>query len=324
MKNFSSAVLKQYKMMLLKMIFAYHHSAAFLFGILSMISCSYGYGKETSSVSKNRVMSIQEFKKAIDNNYFLRKRLQTTIDQPLDEDEIEVIELARKNEDSHFGGKFEPGREIHNFTGDTLLVGGGKIPGSLGENDGKAILIDYTVEESETIDLVKNLRSGKWTNDPYAGREFKSEDEKNLYIKDLEEKLVVYKEAFKEKNQDILDRYYTLNIEKKIFPDILASITSEHDMNNIPDNKFMHVEFENVPCDVFLNPKIYSILERITKPEGTITFSISYACRRLIVPVIQQTKFGRQFFKILKNDMYDKLERMGPLHGSCNIKVKNR
>jgi len=293
-----------------------------LFGIFSILSPS--YSKTISAVPKDRVMTLGEFTWAINNNDFLKQQRKTVDDHPLDEDEVGMIEKAIKDENLHFGGKFDHGREINNFTGDTLLVGGGKKSGMCGENDGKTILIDNKIEDEEIKTLIENLRSDKWDHDPYTGKEFKSDAEKELYIKELERKQKLYQQAFREKNKDILSRYYTLNIEKIIQPDMLGSITSEADMSKIPNNKFMHVEFENVPCDVFLNPKIYPILERITKPGGTIKLSVSYDCRRLIVPVIQLTKFGKEFTSNLKAEMYDKLEGIDSAEGSYNITVINK
>ena len=112
-----------------------------------------------------------------------------------------------KDKNSHFGGEFDQGREINKFTGNTLLVGGGKRAGMRGENDGKTILIDVKAETTEIEELIKNLRSDKWTYDPYTGKKFKTAAEKETYIKALEHKRALYKEAFSKKNEDILDRY---------------------------------------------------------------------------------------------------------------------
>ena len=295
--------------------------AVFFLGITTVLSSTYSEG--ASFIPKDHVMTLDEFKEALNTNAFLKQEHQTINDQPLDEYEIEMIEIAIKDKNSHFGGEFDQGREINKFTGNTLLVGGGKKSGKYGENQGKTVLIDIKAETTEIEELIKNLRSDKWTYDPYTGKKFKTAAEKETYIKALEHKRALYKEAFSKKNKDILDRYYTLNIERLIQPDMLASITSETDMSKIPDNKFMHVEFESVSCDVFLNPKLYPILARITKPKGTIKFSVSNVCRRLMVPVIQSTKFGEEFTKKLKIELYDKSGEMNPTYGSCNITVTN-
>ena len=295
-------------------------ASIFIMGILTPL-LSYGSGK--LSIPKDRIMTLDEFKYAINNNYFLQQEHQTINDQPLDIHEIKMIKIAIKDENSYFGGEFDQGREINKFTGNTLLVGGGKKSGKYGENQGKTVLIDIKAETTEIEELIKNLRSDKWTYDPYTGKKFKTAAEKETYIKALEHKRALYKEAFSKKNEDILDRYYTLNIERLIQPDILASITSETDMSKIPDNKFAHVEFENVPCDVFLNPKLYPILARITKPKGTIKFSVSNVCRRLMVPVIQSTKFGEEFTKKLK-EKYTILKAMHPTYHRITIAVTNK
>ena len=292
----------------------------FIMGILTSLS-SYGSGK--LSIPKDRIMTFDEFKYVINNNNFLQQEHQTINDQPLDIHEIKMIKIAIKDENSYFGGEFDQGRDINKFTGNTLLVGGGKRAGMRGENDGKTILIDVKAETTEIEELIKNLRSDKWTYDPYTGEQFETDAEKETYIKALEHKKALYKEAFSKKNKDILDRYYTLNIERLIQPDMLASITSETDMSKIPDNKFMHVEFESVSCDVFLNPKLYPILARITKPKGTIKFSVSNVCRRLMVPVIQSTKFGEEFTKKLK-EKYTILKAMHPTYHRITIEVTNK
>jgi len=302
------------------MIAYYRYSAIVLFGIFSILSPS--YSKTMSAVPKDRVMTIDEFKQAINNNDFLKQQRKTVKYYSLDKYEVKMIEKAIKDENSHFGGKFDRGREVNNFTGDTLLVGGGKKSGMCGENQGKTVLIDNKINDEEVRILIENLRSDKWDHDPYTGKEFKSDAEKEFYIKELERKQKLYQQAFREKNKDILNRYYTLNIEKDLQPDMLGSITSEADMSKIPNNKFMHVEFENVPCDVFLNPKLYPILERITKPGGTIKFSVSNSCRRLMIPVIQQTKFGKEFISNLKAE-YNTLERIHPTYNPIMITVIN-
>lgn len=278
---------------------------------------------ELQYAPSDRVMNMDEFKQVVNNNHFLKQIHKTIDEEPLGNYEIEMIELAKKNQNVTFGSSFDAGREISNFTGDTLLIGGGKKPGLYGENQGKTVLIDTTVEEQETKKLIDNLTSGKWVDDPYTGRNFKTNTEKRLYIKKIKAKQALYKEAYREWNKDILSRYYTLNIDKDVQPDMLASILSEADTIMIPDKKFMNVEFENVPCDVFLNPKLYKILERITKPGGNIKFSVSNCCRRLIVPVIQETSFGDQFIQALKNKFHI-LDAMHPTYHRINFTVLNK
>jgi len=306
------------------MISSKYNIALIILSSLTYFVFSVSPSKAKTFVPKDRVMSIKEFINAINNDKFLKERNFTTLDSPLSEDEIDLIEIARLNQKKDYGGVAQPGREINKFKGSTLLVGGGKTAGNCGENDGKTILLDFHIENREIDELVNKLGSREWISDPYTGKKFESEDEKKLYISKLKEKKILYKEAFREKNNDFLRRYYTLNIEDKISPDMIASITSKSDMGEIPNHKFLKVEFENVPCDVFLNPTLYPILERITKPEGVITFSISHVCRRLIVPVIRSTKFGTQFIKILKKEMYDNSENMDTDYGSCEISVKNK
>src|SRR5690606_36029414 len=78
------------------------------------------------NIPKDRVMSIEEFKNAINNDEFLKYKNLTTFDIPLTEFENELIEIALLSQKKSYGGVFQPGREIDKFTGSTLLVGGGK------------------------------------------------------------------------------------------------------------------------------------------------------------------------------------------------------
>ena len=272
--------------------------------------------------SKNTVMSIDKFIKAINENNFLKSEHQTTYDRPLNRSEIVMIKAALQYEHSSFGGVFNQNRNINYFTGDTLVVGGGKKIGKYGTNQGMTVLTNINVVEAEIEELIKNLQSGKWNEDPYIGKHFTSITTKKLYIKQLLAKKNLYKEAFSKKNQDTLNRYYTVNIDVSVDPDLLGSITSKSDMSKIPDNKFTNVEFENVPCNVFLDPKLYPIIARITKSNGKISFSVSNACSRLIVPVIQSTKFGKEFMRKLKK-RYNTLKKMHPTYHRINIKVVN-
>jgi len=289
--------------------------------IIVVFTAIYSYSQ--SFVPQNRVMTIKEFKQVLNKNSFLRQHKQTVNDHPLSTHEIEMIKVAIKSDNHHYGGKCDRNRDIHNFTGSTLLVGGGKVAGKRGENDGKTILIDVPSKITAIKKLLYKLESGQWNHDPYIGKKFSTNVEKNNYINELKHKQSLYQEAFAARNNDILNRYYTLNIEKNVQPDMLASILSESDISKIPDNKFENVEFENVPCDVFLNPKLYPILARITKQNGTIIFSISNVCRRLIIPVIQSTKFGKEFIHNIKAELYSKPQELNSTYGSYNIRVTN-
>ncbi|MFK7974045.1 MAG: hypothetical protein AB8B66_04210 [Rickettsiaceae bacterium] len=292
----------------------------FLLFLINIIVNSHASAFE---VPLNRVMTIEEFKQALDNNKFLQREKYTTKHENLDNYEIELINLAHSNQNVNFGGIFDNGREINNFNGSTLLVGGGKTSGPNGENDGKTILINHNQEIKEMQLIIDNLVEGALNYNPYTGAHFQTNQDKINYIERLKQKINIYQSASKLINDDILAQYYTLNIEDKIYPDILASITSENDMSKIPNSKFERVEFENVPCDVFLNPKLYGILSRITKVQGTISFSISYSCRRLIVPVIEKTKYGNEFKKILKSTVYTDIKNMDKHYGSYSINLQN-
>jgi len=302
------------------MVFVYRKFYLIYLGILCGLSCA--YGQDSFIIPTNRVMTVDEFKLAINDNKFLNKKGETVKDKSLDKHELKIIEEALKSDNSHFAAEFDIGREISQFTGDTLIVGGGKKSGQYSQNQSKTVLTDMKAVEVEINELITNLHSGEWNKDPYTGKTFNNKAEKEAYINELEHKLSLYKEAFSEKNKDILNRYYTINTEKNAEPDILGSITSEFDMSKISDGKFMHVELDNIPNDIYLNPKLYKILERIIKPGGTIKLSISNASRRLIIPVIETTKFGPEFIQKL-NAEYGTLLKLHPTYHRITFILTN-
>lgn len=110
----------------------------------------------------------------------------------------------------------------------------------------------------------------------------------------------MYQKAFLLKYLDTLDKFYTLNIEPNVKSDIFASITNNYDLREIPNHRFDNVEFGNVPCSVFLDPNLYPNLECLTK---IVSLSIPNSCRRLIILVIKKTKWGLQFYHILKRNI---------------------
>ena len=299
----------------------YHLKLCKYFLFIFFISDSLRASQLPSSIYE-RVMSVKEFEKEINSYEFFKTIKKTVKDQPLGKYELKMIEFSINEENKNYGGKFDTNREINNFTGATLVVGGGKKKGTYGENQGKTVLFDFSQEEQEVKDLIYRLQSDEWNEDPYTGTELNIRENKRDYINELKRKHLLYKKAFRQKNTDILERYYTLNIATDVQPDIVASIISESDMRKIPDNKFTRVEFENVPCHVFLNPKLYRILARITKPGGIVALSVTNACRRLIAPVIQHTKFGEEYGKILK-EKYSILEALHPTYHRLSFEITN-
>ena len=259
------------------------------------------------------IISKKEFETSIDNNSFLKSIFDTTADKNLCHYELNAIKYALNEENKNYGGTFDTGRDISNFKGSTLVVGAGKKSGIKKSNQGKCLLVDFNKKFNYLIKEIKQLKDLQ-----------KKQNLKKLAtrIYKLEEKLELYKKAFTLTNQDILERYFTIDIDETLQPDMVGSITSESDMSQIPDNRFDHVEFENVPCNVFLNPTLYKILERITKPGGTISLSVNNSCRRLIVPIIQQTKFGPSYLKEL-SQKYVTLLGMHPTYHRINIIVTN-
>lgn len=267
------------------------------------------------SLPNNGVMTIDKFKQSINSSKFLKEEHLTIADRPLNDFEIEMIQLAIEQQHISIGYKFDKGRELSKFKGNTLFVGGGKLAGPRGENDGISVLIDCKKIDEELANLITNLKRGKVKKDPYNGKTFSNSKEIEAYVKNLEEKRKLYRHAFQLRNQDILDTYFTLNIEKNIRPDVLASITSSNDTRFIPNNRFNIVKFENVPCNVFLNPNLYKILERITKQGGKIHLSINPEFIRLIIPIVEGTKFGEEFLTKIKEAMRE--------NGDFNIIVTN-
>lgn len=297
---------------------------SFLNKRLILLGCIFSitHGCLAFDIPQNRVMTVMEFQKALDNNEFLQKEGYTTRDIALDQYEIELINLALANQSVNLGGYIEPGRELEKFTGSTLLVGGGKLAGPNGENDGKTIVVNHTTEIQAIQSLVNSVKEDSIESATNSQRVL-SDQEKHNQIQQLQEKIAIYQLAAQSLNNDLLARYFTLNIEPKIAPDMLASVVSESDMSKIPDNKFINVEFENVPCDVFLDPQLYRTLERITQSPGSISFSISYPCRRLIVPVIEKTKYGKEFKEILHYEVYQNIKKMDPHYGAATINLSN-
>lgn len=289
---------------------------------LTLLCVSPSHSKQKSDIANNTVMTKEEFKQAINNSIFFKRINKTIDDEPFDQYELKMIQLAIKNQGHSYGGTFQAGREIKNFRGDTLVVGGGKLPGKYSDNQGKTVLINNKIIQDEINTLITNLLSGKWSKNPYTGHEFVTKLEKNQFIQKLRYKQQIFSEAFSEWNKDILNRFYTINIDSTVGPDMIASINSELDTSKIPDSKFEVVEFENVPCDVYLNPNLYKILERITKPGGIIKLSVTNCCRRLMAPVIAKTKFSKDFDEELQSKHHI-LESMHPTYHRITFTVKN-
>ncbi|BBB57600.1 hypothetical protein MPCS_01611 (plasmid) [Candidatus Megaera polyxenophila] len=291
-----------------------------IFFILTFYGLQNSYSANLKKHS-DKVMTLKEFKKILNSDQFLIARKDTPKHNPLIIEEIEAITEVNKKSPAFFNKNFK-GRNVKSFLGDTLVIGGGKKSGISGDNQGKTVLINV-IDECNNIDLIiKKIESGDLKHNQHTGQLFKSKKEKLNYIKTLYEKKDLYKKAFELKNTYTLERYYTLNIDSSVEPDMLGSITSKADMKQIPDHRFDNVEFENVPCSVFLNPSLYPNLERITKIGGKISLSISNSCRRLIIPVIKKTKFGLQFLSQLENK-YTILQNMHPTYHRINIDVIN-
>jgi len=225
--------------------------------------------------NNNEVMDLDKFINVLNQDPLLIKYNKTSSVLPLNKCEVLMIEEAKRNEYRSYGGLFDKNRHIDKFIGECLFIGGGKLSGTRGKNDGITVLINIENELQQIDEVINKLHSGQWEYDQHTGKKFTTSKEKKDYIKQLKLKKVLYKKAFLLKNQDTLDKFYTLNIEPNVKPDILASITNNYDLRKIPDHRFDNVEFENVPCSVFLDPNLYPNLERITKIGGKINFSIS-------------------------------------------------
>lgn len=249
------------------------------------------------------VMTKKEFAEAIENDGFLKANEKTkpladyTAQQIRASGEEQAINEALKYERANFGGIFDVGREIGKFEGDILIVGGGKETG-IDERMYPGLKPGITVlgNAQKYKVVLEGIKSKDFQINPISLEDCSTEEKRNTCIKNLE-KLIADIDL---KNSSILKTYYTVNIDSKAKPDLLASVISESDMKRIPDHKFKTVIFENVNCSVFLNPILYKILERITERNGRITLSVSYNCHRLMVPVIAKTKFKNEFEKKLK------------------------
>ncbi|BBB57601.1 hypothetical protein MPCS_01612 (plasmid) [Candidatus Megaera polyxenophila] len=274
--------------------------------------------------SSNEVMDLDKFINVLNQDSLLVKYNKIPSVLPLNRHEVLMIEEAKRNEYKSYGGLFDKNRHINQFMGECLFIGGGKLSGNRGENDGITVLINIENELQQIDEVINKLRSGQWEYDKHTGKKFTTNKEKKDYIKQLKLKKVLYKKAFLLKNQDTLDKFYTLNIEPNVKPDILASITNNYDLREIPDHRFDNVEFENVPCSVFLDPNLYPNLERITKIGGKINFSVSSECGRLIIPVIKKTKFASQFIEKLENKLFKNyFDNYTAGSGSYQIEVTN-
>lgn len=294
-----------------------------IFYVLFFVLLNINNGLYSASADDSaKVMSIQEFEDSINSYPLFIERGDTSKDKPLDKYEIMMIESAQNEEGVSYGGKLDSGRYIGSFSGQTLVVGGGKDKGKYGENQGRTVLFDISSIESEITNLIANLESGRWHEDPHTGIKFKDEYSKKLYIDELKQKLALYREAFELKNNDILEQVYTVNIDAGVKPDLLGSINSVEDMEVIPDSKFTNIEFENVPCQVFLNSDLYKVLERIAKPGARISLTVTNACRRLMAPVIARTKFAAEFDERLR-EKYEVLERLHPTYQRLSFEIIN-
>lgn len=268
------------------------------------------------------VLSMQQFQEGINAFHFFKKNHQTTTQVPLDKYEKEMIATAQSNHNKCFGGTIDPERKLEQFSGNTLLVGGGKDLGHYGSNQGKTLLYNIEQEIQKIDDHITLLTSKQYTSDPYTGISFTSDNRKQEFIDHLRQKKMLYTTYYQMRNNDILEKYFTINIDSSMQPDIHGSIACISDVVKIPDNTFARVEFENVPCDVFLDSKLYTILERITQPDGIITLSITNACRRVMIPVITNTKFGEQYIQSLVKE-YARLEQLHPTYHRISIDIIN-
>ena len=260
-----------------------------------------GKAKELIEIAKapdspgDIVKTVAEFEADITKDPFLAKY---HANQGPTADEITQIGEAREFQHTNFGGIFDKGRSIGDFNGNTLVVGGGKV--------GTSPLTALTKFTKEVNDLEMAIYSVEKHSFNFITKEvYHTKEAKDAALAKLREELQAELDRTKNRNQEILDKYYTLNIEPNTQPDILASITSINDMAKIPDGRFEKVIFENVNGSVYLNPQLYPILERITKKGGEIFIILPYHCKRLIIPMTRNTKWGEQVQDQLRQQIYE-------------------
>ena len=84
-------------------------------------------------------------------------------------------------------------------------------------------------------------------------------------------------------------KWYTVDLDASAMPDLVGSVTSVADMAALPDHRFELVYYENVNYNVFLDPQTLRIASRITKPGGTIRFTVAPNGTRLVAYMLHKS-----------------------------------
>ena len=223
--------------------------------------------EDTATKTASKIKTVEEFEQAIKSNHFL---IKNKLDYALEEDEKDGIENAHKWANLSIGPKIN--RDIKDFKGDFLVVGGGR-----------------------SIGAITSISSSKEFLDKY-GDEWRESGNKD--------KIARVEETEAEINE-ILKKYYTINIDTEADPDLLGSITSIGDTLSIPDNRFSTIRFEGVDALVFLNPDTLKILERITKANGKIIMDVTPMFARAVIIAFSGSKWEKQIYDQLDGKIYN-------------------
>lgn len=126
-----------------------------------------------------------------------------------------------------------------------------------------------------------------------------TEDEKKvhpmlvaLFSSTLEERMRSGKtKPHDEELEALRKKWYTVDYAPAAKPDLQGSVTSEADMASLPDHRFSLVYYENMDYNVFLDPTLFRIARRITKPGGTIRFTVAPNGTRLVAYMLHISKW---------------------------------
>ena len=136
-----------------------------VYSIIILIICVLCQSILCFASTDNSLMDVNKFINILNQDSLLIKYGMTPSVLPLNKHEILMIEEAKRNEYKSYGGIFDNSRHINQFGGECLFVGGGKLPGTRGENDGITILINIENELQQIDEVINKLYSKQWEYD---------------------------------------------------------------------------------------------------------------------------------------------------------------